>query len=325
MIEIIRARSKKALNLAMKQLTGYNSQYVHRLEDRLIQVTALIEASIDFPEDVGEPDYQEIAGLLSEVRDELARLLAAGKRAEIYRSGAKVVICGKPNVGKSSLLNWLSGWERAIVTEIPGTTRDIIEEYVNIKGIPVRLIDTAGIRRTEDRVEAIGIKMAQQAISEAELAIFLLDITSGITEEDKEIYQSLNPAKTIIFINKDDLLEKQIDTAQIERLFPGIPVIVGSVREEKGLSELEDIVEAMLLAGQGEPGDLEMLLSTRQQQILQRCMEQIGPITEMLGLVSLDCLAVEINEVIEVMGELTGRSLKAEAMERIFRDFCIGK
>ena len=120
-------------------------------------------------------------------------------------------------------------------------------------------------------------------------------------------------------------MEKQIDTAQIERLFPGIPVIVGSVREEKGLSELEDIVEAMLLAGQGEPGDLEMLLSTRQQQILQRCMEQIGPITEMLGLVSLDCLAVEINEVIEVMGELTGRSLKAEAMERIFRDFCIGK
>ena len=275
-IEIIRARSKKALNLAMKQLTGYNSQYVHRLEDRLIQVTALIEASIDFPEDVGEPDYQEIAGLLSEVRDELARLLAAGKRAEIYRSGAKVVICGKPNVGKSSLLNWLSGWERAIVTEIPGTTRDIIEEYVNIKGIPVRLIDTAGIRRTEDRVEAIGIKMAQQAISEAELAIFLLDITSGITEEDKEIYQSLNPAKTIIFINKDDLLEKQIDTAQIERLFPGIPVIVGSVREEKGLSELEDIVEAMLLAGQGEPGDLEMLLSTRQQQFCSAVWNRSG-------------------------------------------------
>jgi len=324
-IEIIRARSKKALNLAMKQLSGYNSQYIHRLEDRLIQATALIEASIDFPEDVGEPDYDEIASLLTDVRDNLTKLLSAGKRAEIYRSGVKVVICGKPNVGKSSLLNWLSGRDRAIVTEIPGTTRDIIEEYVNIKGIPVRLIDTAGIRRTQDRVEAIGVKMAQQAISEAQLAIFLLDISTGITEEDEEIFSSLNPAQTIILINKDDLLKKQIEADQIEQLFPGIPVIVGSVREEKGLSELQDKVEAMLLAGQGEPGDMEMLLSARQQQILQRCIEQIGPIIEMLGLISLDCLAVEIDEVLQDMGELTGKSLKAEAMERIFRDFCIGK
>lgn len=324
-IEIIRARSKKALNLAVKQLSGYNSRYIHRLEDRLIQAAALIEASIDFPEEVGEPDYEEIARLLAEVQHHLGQLLAAGKRAEIYRSGVKVVICGKPNVGKSSLLNWLSGRDRAIVTEIPGTTRDIIEECVNIKGIPVRLIDTAGIRKTEDRVEAIGVQMAQQAISEAALAIFLLDITSGITLEDEEVFHSLNSDRTIILINKDDLVEKQIDHERIQACFPGIPVIFGSVREEQGLNELQNRVEAMILSGLGREGEVEMLLSARQQQILQDCQEHIESVSEILGQVSLDCLAVEISELLEDMSELTGKSLKADAIERIFRDFCIGK
>jgi tRNA modification GTPase len=208
-IEVIRARSTKALKLAVKQLSGFNSRYMKRMVDQLLQAGAIIEASIDFAEDVGEPDYEQVGALLSQVQNDIYRLLEAAKRAEIYRSGVKVVICGKPNVGKSSLLNWLIGRERAIVTEIPGTTRDVIEEFINLRGIPVRLIDTAGIRQTEDRVEAVGVQKAQQAINEADLAIFLLDVTSGLTAEDEEVHCNLSPSRTIILVNKDDLKGKK--------------------------------------------------------------------------------------------------------------------
>lgn len=324
-IEVIRARSKKALHLAMKQLSGHNSRYLQHLQEHLIHATAIIEASIDFAEDVGDPDYAEIETLLRRVQDEIQHLLQAGKRAELYRSGVKVVICGKPNVGKSSLLNWLTGRERAIVTEIPGTTRDIIEESINIKGIPVRLIDTAGIRETDDRVEAIGVQMAQQAICEAALAIFLLDVSAGITHEDKAIFDTLDASRTIILINKDDLQDKNIATGEIRARYPGIPVIFGSVLEEQGLTELQEQLETMILAGTSQESGLEMLLSQRQQQILQQCNQQLEAITGLLGVLSLDCLAVEINELLEGLAELTGSNLKAEVMERIFRDFCIGK
>lgn len=325
-IEIIRARSKKALSLAVKQLSGHNRRYIEQLEEHLIHATAIIEASIDFAEDVGELDYVEIEGLLRLVQGEMQSLMEAGRRAEIYRSGVMVVICGKPNVGKSSLLNWLTGRERAIVTDIPGTTRDTIEAYINIKGIPVRLVDTAGIRETQDRVEAIGVQMAQQAISEAALAIFLLDVASGITAEDEAILGTLNAARTIIFINKDDLIDKHINTQEIKARYPGIPVIIGSVLEEQGLNVLQDQIEAVIMAGTGRESGMEVLLSQRQQRILEQCYQQLEEIiTTVLGELPLDCLAVEINEVLEGLGELTGHNLQAEVMERIFRDFCIGK
>ncbi len=324
-IEVIRARSQKALNLAVKQLSGQNRRYIEKLEDHLLQAAAIIEASIDFAEDVGEPDYEQLEELLNKVADELQMLLDAGRRAEIYRSGIKVVICGKPNVGKSSLLNWLSGRNRAIVTEIPGTTRDIIEEYINIKGIPVRLIDTAGIRQTEDRVETIGVQMAQQAIAEADLAIFLLDVSSGITAEDEDVFHCLDPSRTIILINKDDLQDKQIDAAQIKGRFTGMPVIFGSVQEEQGLSELQDHIEMMVLSGCGAEGAMEILLSERQQRILEQCGEQVLTVRGLLGMLSLDCLAVEIGLLLDSLGEVSGRNLKAEVLDRIFKDFCIGK
>lgn len=324
-IEVIRARSTKALKLAVKQLSGFNSRYMERMADQLLQAGAIIEASIDFAEDVGEPDYEQVGALLSQVQNDIYRLLEAAKRAEIYRSGVKVVICGKPNVGKSSLLNWLIGRERAIVTEIPGTTRDVIEEFINIRGIPVRLIDTAGIRQTEDRVEALGVQKAQQAINEADLAIFLLDVTSGITAEDEEVHCNLSPSRTIILVNKDDLKGKKTDIRQIKGRFPGIPVILGSVLAEQGLDELQDRIEAMILAGVGSDASLEIMLSDRQQRILKQCQEQLEQVRGLLGALPLDCLAVEIAQVLDGLGEVTGSDLRDEVRDRIFRDFCIGK
>lgn len=324
-IEIIRAKSQKALHLAAKQLSGHNSRYMHRLTEQMIRIVAMIEGSIDFPEEVGEPDYKEIQGLLATVRSDIEKLLEAGRRAEIYRTGVKIVICGKPNVGKSSWLNQLSGWDRAIVTEIPGTTRDIIEQYINIKGIPVQLVDTAGIRKTVDRVESIGVQMAQKVISEAALAIFILDITSGITEEDQEVFRCLDPARTIILVNKDDMRDKQISPVQLESLFPGIPVVYGSTKEELGVNELQDRIEAMILSGQVGQDDLEILLSDRQQRILAQCLKQIAIIEGILGQMPLDCLAVDIGMVLDGLGEITGENLQDEVIERIFKEFCIGK
>ncbi len=324
-IEIIRAKSQKALYLATKQLSGHNSSYMKNLEEEMVRIMAMIEGSIDFPEEVGEPDYPLIQEILDTVQSDIEKLLRAGQRAKVYRNGVKIVICGKPNVGKSSWLNQLSGWDRAIVTETPGTTRDIIAEYINIKGIPVQLFDTAGIRKTEDKVESLGVEKARQVIREAGLAIFILDITSGITPEDEEIFYGLEPRRTIILVNKDDMGDKRINRGQLEARFPGVPVIYGSTIEQQGMDELQETIEAMVLAGLPGQDDLEMLLSDRQQKILEQCRAQIIIIRNTLGQTPLDCMAVEFSVILDGLGEITGKDMQAEVMDQIFKDFCIGK
>ena len=211
-IEVIRAKTERGMNLALKQLAGRNSQEINLLEDQMIEVNAMLEASLDFPDEVGDLDYSAAQGKLQEVKNRIDKLLLAGERAEIYREGINVAICGKPNVGKSSLLNALLRKEKAIVTSIPGTTRDIIEDYINIRGIPVKLKDTAGIRSTEDLVERIGIERSQEVISEADLVLFILDVGTGIDQEDRKIYEKIEKKNKIVLVNKEDLEEKRMET-----------------------------------------------------------------------------------------------------------------
>ncbi len=325
-IDIIRAKTDRGLKLAMKQLEGKNSEYVKQLEDCLIEANMLLEANLDFSEDVGELDYDQLRRLLINTRDGIDNMIRAGELGNIYKDGISVAICGKPNVGKSSLLNALLRKERAIVTDIPGTTRDLIEEYININGIPVKLIDTAGIRETSDIVEQIGISKAQQAVKEAELVVFLLDIEAGMTEEDKAIYDYIeNKERVIVLVNKDDLMEKNISEEEIEQNFTELRVIRASIKEEIGIQELEDIIEEMVGVGLIDSDNLEFTVSLRQKETLLAGREYIQEAIEAMEEVPLDCLGVDIQNGLARLGEITGRNLKEESIDRIFREFCIGK
>lgn len=324
-VDIIRAKSEKAMHLALLNLQGQKQGIVNEIEDKLTRLKAMVEASVDFPDEVGDLDQVESKELLDKLIIKLNKLLEAGKKAEIYRDGVKVVICGKPNVGKSSLLNALLKKEKAIVTNIPGTTRDVIEEYIQIKGIPVKLMDTAGIRVTEDYVESIGVDRSKQVIEEADLAVLVLDVETGISQEDIIVYESLKNKSTIILINKEDLEKKNIHPKEIEEKFAGTRVIRASVIEDMGINELEDSIEEIILKGIDSHGDIEIMLNLRQKNALDLALQHIKEIQETMSHLTLDCLAVDISAALEAIGEISGKSLNDDAIERIFHDFCIGK
>jgi tRNA modification GTPase len=324
-IDVIRAKTDKAMQIAVRRLQGSTHRQVQQLEDELIQISALVEASLDFPDEVGDPDYVELRERLQQIVDQLDHMLEAARRADIYREGITIAIAGKPNVGKSSLLNALLRKDKAIVTDIPGTTRDVIEDWLNVKGIPVRILDTAGIRVTEDMVERIGVERSQEVIQQADLIIFLLDVTTGITAEDQFIYDSIAPNKLIVLVNKEDLDDKKVTEEDLDQMLGSVPIIRGSVKEEIGLKELEDLIEELILAGGLESDDLEMVVNLRQQQSLHQARQHVQEVLSYMETTTLDCLGVDLRGALESLGEVTGKNLKEEVLDRIFHDFCIGK
>ncbi len=324
-VDIIRAKNEKAMKMAVSNLEGKNSAVIKNIEDRLIRLNAMVEASVDFPEDVGELDYREAGDILLELEEVLNKLIRAGERGEIYREGVNVAICGKPNVGKSSLLNALIRKDKAIVTDIPGTTRDVIEDYINIRGIPVKIMDTAGIRGTEDLVEQIGVEKSIQVIENADLAIFMLDMGTGISQEDMDLYIHLKNKKAIILLNKEDLAHKHIKPEDVEKIFKGFKIITASVIEDRGMDELEDAIENMVLEGKLDSDDLDIMFNMRQKKALLKARSTVQELRESLESVPLDCLGVDVWEALEAVGEISGKTLKEEVIDRIFRDFCIGK
>ncbi len=324
-IEIIRSKTDKGLKLALNQLTGKNSLIFNRLEDDLIRVNAMVEASLDFPDDVGDLDTAEALGLINNVLINIDKLLLAGERANIYREGIDIAICGKPNVGKSSLLNALLKKEKAIVTNIPGTTRDVIEDFINIKGIPVRLRDTAGIRLTDDLVERIGVERSRQVILDAELVIFILDVETGITVEDKEIFKAIDNNNVIVLVNKEDVEAKRITDGELTDLFGDTKIIRGSVKEDIGLEELEKTIEDLVLSGDVLYDNEEIMINLRQKNALLKAKKYLTDTLVLIEDLPLDCIGVDVWGALEAIGEITGKSLKEEVIDRIFTEFCIGK
>lgn len=324
-IDIVRAKTDKALRLAIKQLDGRTSREIRSLEEDLIGLNAQLEASMDFPDDVGEPDYIQIGKQITKNIENMNRILAAGLRGEVYRDGISVAISGKPNVGKSSLLNALLKKDRAIVTNIPGTTRDVIEDYINIRGIPVKLIDTAGIRDTVDEIERLGVERSRQVLEEADLIIMVLDVADGISGNDLDIYQVVKERNLIILVNKEDLDERKISQSDIKKHFPGRQVIWGSVQEEIGLDKLEKAIEELALSRSIGSDQGEIMLNLRQKTALIEARTSLQNSLEYLGKVPLDCLVVDVWESLESVGQISGRNLKDEVLDRIFHDFCIGK
>jgi len=323
-IDVIRAKTDRGLQLAVRQLEG-KTHFIDEIEENLLQVNAMVEASIDFPEEVGELDSDEVALILGVVENKLEKLLDAGRRNEVFRAGVEVVICGKPNVGKSSLLNALLGKEKAIVTDIPGTTRDVVEDYINIRGIPVKLMDTAGIRFTEDFVEKIGVTRSREVIERADLLIFMLDSAEGITQEDLDIYRMVDRERVIILVNKDDLERKLISSTELERIFPGVNVIRGSVVKDVGLEDLEREIEKRVLTGKVPEDGFDIMINLRQKDVLERTQKLVSGTRQTIGKVPLDCLAVDVWGALETLGEISGKTLKEDIIDRIFHEFCIGK
>ena len=326
-IELIWARSEKALSLSARNLRGLLSKALKAVEEELIIINSRLEGSIDFPEEVGEPDWIEIKEHLRVVEVRLKGLVAGSKRARVYRDGVKVVIAGKPNVGKSSLLNVLAQKEKAIVTEIPGTTRDLIEDLIYIRGIPVRIMDTAGIRKTQDVIEKIGVQRSREALMEAEIVVFMVDASTGISDDDLEIMRQIEGKRSLVVINKEDIENRVLNGDNVRARFTGVPIVEVSALEETGIDDLEDALEELII-GQEEPGETgqEIMTNVRQEKAINAVLEHVMDAIEGVeNRLPIDGIAVDTWGALSYIEELTGRAIKEDVMERIFADFCIGK
>jgi tRNA modification GTPase len=326
-LDVIRARTDNGLRIAVEQLRGALSERIGVLRNTVLGVLAEMEAGIDFPEeeDVPQTEADALIGRLQEVADECGRLLAGADAGRVYREGLGVAIVGKPNVGKSSLLNALLREARAIVTDVPGTTRDVIEETVNIRGIPVRLLDTAGLRETEDTVERIGVARTRSVVAEADLVLAVLDAATGITDEDREVLAVAAAKPMLVVINKMDLAPAGI-TPEAVRAFVKAPVLRMAVREGVGLDKLEETIAELVLGGHVAGRDPILVSNVRHKNALERARRHLDEARAALaGGWPLELAAIDVRNALDALGEITGTTVSDDLLDRIFGDFCIGK
>ncbi|MEG0857575.1 MAG: tRNA uridine-5-carboxymethylaminomethyl(34) synthesis GTPase MnmE [Terrisporobacter sp.] len=323
-IDIIRAKTDLAMKSALLQSTGLLSQEINKLSEYLLNVLALIEYAVDFTEDDEEVDPTipiRVAEGLENAINNMSKLLKTAEEGKIIREGLSLAIVGKPNVGKSSLLNALLKEKRAIVTDIAGTTRDVIEEYINLDGIPIKIIDTAGIRETNDIVEKIGVERSREKIEEADLVLLVLDSSRTLDDEDKEIIDVVKNKKTIVILNKIDL-ENRIDKNEID-LFENIIDI--SAREELGISKLKNTVKDMFFSGKID-GESLIISNTRHKQALIRAEENVkDALQRVRNEEYLDLVSIFVTSGLKALGEITGSELEEDLINKIFREFCCGK
>ncbi|HAG10061.1 MAG TPA: tRNA uridine-5-carboxymethylaminomethyl(34) synthesis GTPase MnmE [Desulfotomaculum sp.] len=324
-IDIIRAKTDTGLKLAVSQLKGDFSGKIGTIQKELTALLAEAEACIDFPEDYLPEDRVQTRGKLVNIIDQVVFLISSAEKGKIYREGILAVIAGRPNVGKSSLLNALLREKRAIVTEIPGTTRDIIEEVINIKGIPIKIADTAGLRPTDDPVESIGVQRSQKALLLADLVLFVIDAVQGFTKEDRELLEGLRKKRKILLINKVDLIGAGRGLPAI-CLAGESPVLEISAKTGAGLEELSDTIEKMVFEGKIEHGGNYLVSNVRHRDVLRRCEDHLKEALQAFdeGLPE-DLQAVDLRSAWVTLGEITGSTATEEIIDHIFANFCIGK
>lgn len=335
--DLIRSKTDLALKIAVSQLDGKLSQKVKSLRKKLIDLLAEVEASIDFPdEDLDFLSSDEAAKGIYEIIYELDKLITTADEGKILKEGIGVAIIGRPNVGKSSLLNALLKEERAIVTPIPGTTRDIIEEPVNIKGVPLRVIDTAGIRDTEDIVEKIGVERSKKQLQEADLALLVVDISEPICHEDLQLIRLCqdNDKKYILVANKCDLPEK-MDLSEIRagtspaptiKISSKVEVVKVSATEEIGLEELKSVMLNQILKTDFSSTEAIMVTSLRHKDALCQAKTSLEHTLESLQThMPPEFVAVDMRIALDSLGEIVGATTTEDILDRIFSQFCIGK
>lgn len=325
-IDVINAKTEKEMKVAQRQLKGKLSSKIEDIRRAILDVMADIEASIDYPEyDIEETTNKKIEILLESVSDKLKKLEDTFENGKIIKEGIKTAIVGKPNVGKSSLLNLILGEERAIVSNIEGTTRDTIEEYVNIKGIPLKIIDTAGIRNTNDEIEKIGVKKSMNTIFDAELVIAVFDDSRAFDEEDEKIVDLIKDKKAIILINKTDLSVGLIKgNEKIISLHK--PTISCSVVEEKGIEELYNAILELFKINDLDVEETDIVTSNRQKGYIIKALEATEKAHEALDAkMPIDIVAITLTEILEQVSYITGENVSEDVINEIFKKFCLGK
>lgn len=325
-MDIINAKSRQALVAANRGHEGGLSRKVRELRKELRDLVVQLEAAIDYPEeDIEEVTYDRAAEVLAEAQGAVARLVRQGSAGRILREGLRTAIVGRPNVGKSSLLNSLLQADRAIVSNIPGTTRDIIEEQMTIGGIPLVLTDTAGLRDTEDLVEKIGVERSRAALEDAQLALVVLDGSQPLSGEDRELLRSLKDRKKLILVNKSDL-SQVLDTEELRREYGSSDVIVLSVKTGEGLEQVEQWLQEFVYGEGSDSESSSMTQNARQQDLLEKALRSLEDALEGARQhLPYDCLTIDLTQTLHDLGEITGEDVPDEIIDEIFAQFCVGK
>ncbi len=325
-MDVIESKTELSRRTAVNQLGGSVKEKVHELREEILDMIAAIEAAIDYPEhDVEEETRSDMYSRTTKLKAEINKLLESADMGRIIREGAEAVILGKPNVGKSSLLNLLLMEDRAIVTDIPGTTRDTVEEYMNLGGVPVKIVDTAGIRETADTVEKIGVEKSMKRAEEADIIFMVLDASLPLTDEDMEILDFIKNKRAIILVNKTDV--GNVIDIDILREYTDIRnIIFVSVKENTGMDKLTERFKEMFLNGDIESKESVLISNTRHKNMLFKAEEALN-----CALVTIDSgmpedfISMDLQDALSALGEITGDSVDDEIIDRIFTRFCLGK
>ncbi|WP_454052263.1 tRNA uridine-5-carboxymethylaminomethyl(34) synthesis GTPase MnmE [Clostridium sp. Marseille-Q7071] len=323
-VDIINAKTELSMKSALMQSEGGISKEIEVLRNDLLSTIAHIEATVDYPEDDLEEVTADMAVLkLNEVLLTINNLLDTADEGKILREGLNTVIVGKPNVGKSSLLNALTKENRAIVTDVPGTTRDVIEEYINISGVPIKIIDTAGIRETEDLVEKIGVEKSKEKINEADLIVLILDNSRAIEEEDKEIIEYIKDKKYIVLLNKIDL-DGKINKDDLIGLNSDYIFNV-SIKTGENIEKIKECIKELFFKGEIATNDI-IITNTRHKEALFRAKENIESAVDALkNTFAIDLASIDIRNAWTILGQITGNTLEENIIDKIFSEFCLGK
>ncbi|MBC1513117.1 tRNA uridine-5-carboxymethylaminomethyl(34) synthesis GTPase MnmE [Listeria booriae] len=326
-MDLIRAKTDRAMGVALQQMDGNLSRLIRSLRREILDALAQVEVNIDYPEydDVEEMTQRMLVEKAQLVRASVEQLLLTAQQGKILREGLATAIIGRPNVGKSSLLNQLIQEEKAIVTDIAGTTRDIIEEYVNVRGVPLRLIDTAGIRETEDIVEKIGVERSRKALQEADFILLVLNQHEPLSVEDEALFEAVAGQNFVVVLNKTDLAQN-IDVTRVRQLAGENPVVETSLVNEAGIAELELAIKELFFAGEIDAGDATYVSNARHIALLHEAIQAIDAVIEGVEAgMPVDIVQIDMTRAWDLLGEIIGESVQDELLDQLFNQFCLGK
>ncbi|UOB20510.1 tRNA uridine-5-carboxymethylaminomethyl(34) synthesis GTPase MnmE [Macrococcus armenti] len=326
-MDFIRSKTDRASRVAMQQIEGRLSVLIKGLRQSILEILAQVEVNIDYPEydDVEEATSSFLMSEAQKIETSISNLLNTANQGKILREGLSTVIVGKPNVGKSSMLNNLIQDNKAIVTEIAGTTRDVLEEYVNVRGVPLRLVDTAGIRETEDIVEKIGVERSREALKKADLILYVLNNNEVLTEEDYQLAEIIKNEDVIVIINKTDL-ETKLELEEVKTMVGDAPIVRTSMLSQQGIEELEEQIRTLFFAGEVSNQDMTYVSNARHISLLKHAQTSIQDAINAAQIgVPIDMIQIDLIKTWELLGEVIGESVDDGLIDQLFSQFCLGK